>query len=142
MAEVICLPKERLVLEMLFKKEEGQAMVEFALVLPILFLLLSGILDFSWIYGNQLLVNNAGREAARYTAVHYYDSSVDDDEAIAAGIVSARAPTLSSPTVNLQKTSDMITISVQSDISVLTPFVSAIIGDTYTVNSTISMRLE
>lgn len=117
-------------------------MVEFALVLPILFLLLSGILDFGWIFGNQLLANSSAREAARYTAIHYYDSDTDDDKAVAEGIVAAQAPSLDNAIVNLQKSGDMITVSIQSDVSVLTPFITAILGETYKVKSKTSMRLE
>jgi Flp pilus assembly protein TadG len=81
---------------MLKKSENGQAMVEFALVLPIILLFLAGIVAFGWIFGNQLMADNACREAARYTAVHYYDSSADDDQAVAAGIVAEKAPPLDS----------------------------------------------
>lgn len=47
-------------------------MVEFALVLPILLLFMGGVIDFGWIFHNQLAANNASREAARYIAIHYY----------------------------------------------------------------------
>lgn len=127
---------------MSFKNEEGQAMVEFALVLPILLLLLCSILDFGWIFGNQLLANNAGREAARYTAVHYNDSNSDDDKAIAAGIVAAQAPSLTGAIVDIQKSNEMITVSVQSTVPVLTPFLSAILGENYTIKTKTTMRLE
>ena len=127
------------------KSEKGQAMVEFALVLPILLLLLCCIIDFGWIFGNQLLANNASREAARYTAIHYYDSSTDDDQTIAAGIVTARAPTLNSPTVILIKSvlGDSITVNVNSSVSLLTPIISAMFPDgEYSVTAQCIMRLE
>jgi uncharacterized protein (UPF0333 family) len=63
------------------KKENGQAMVEFALVLPILLLFIAGIIDFGWIYHNQLSANNASREAARYIAIHYYFDDMDSTAA-------------------------------------------------------------
>ena len=127
---------------MKIQKEEGQAMVEFSLILPVLLLLLCGILDFGWIFGNQLMTTNSSREAARYTAVHYFDSTTDDDQAIAAGIVAAGTPTLNHTVVTLQKTSDQITLSVQGDIPVLTPFLSAILGQNYTVKAKTIMRVE
>lgn len=36
------------------RKEDGQAMVEFALILPIFLLILCGIIDFGWLFYNQL----------------------------------------------------------------------------------------
>jgi len=127
----------------IIKNEEGQSLVEFALVLPILLLLLCGIIDFGWIFGNQLLANNASREAARYTAVHYYDSTTDDDQATAAQIVADRAPTLISPTVTLTPSAGSVTIKVSSQMDVLTPIVAAFFENgKYTVDAICVMRLE
>lgn len=53
------------------KKEEGQAMVEFALVLPILLLVVCGIIDFGWMFFNQLTLQNATNIAARTGVVSY-----------------------------------------------------------------------
>ena len=66
------------------RRSRGQALVEFALVAPIFFLLLFGIIDFGrYIYYVQIL-NNAAREGTRYAIVHGGNSfqptgpSVDD----------------------------------------------------------------
>jgi Flp pilus assembly protein TadG len=49
-------------------------MAEFALVAPIFFLILFGIIDFGrYVYYVQVL-NNAAREGARYAIVHGYNS--------------------------------------------------------------------
>jgi Flp pilus assembly protein TadG len=48
----------------------GQALVEFAFVLPVFLLLLFGTIDFGrYVYYVQIL-NNAAREGARYAIVH------------------------------------------------------------------------
>jgi Flp pilus assembly protein TadG len=48
----------------------GQALVEFALVAPLFFLMLFAIIDFGrYVYYVQIL-NNAAREGARYAIVH------------------------------------------------------------------------
>jgi len=59
---------------MKFKSEKGQAMVEFALILPILLAIIGGIIDFGWVYHQQVLANNYSREAARYVSIHYNDT--------------------------------------------------------------------
>ena len=46
-------------------RESGQALVEFALVLPILVLLLLGIVDFGRAWMTKQVVTNAAREGAR-----------------------------------------------------------------------------
>jgi Flp pilus assembly protein TadG len=50
-------------------RKRGQAMVEFALVLPIFMLILSGILDFGFALYSRMTVINAAREGARAAAM-------------------------------------------------------------------------
>ncbi len=49
----------------IMKREKGQSMVELALTLPLIILLLGGIIEFGWVYGNSLAVQNATREGVR-----------------------------------------------------------------------------
>ena len=56
-------------------KSRGQAMVEFALVAPILFLLVLGTIEAGRFIFHYELVNNATREGARYAIVHGARSS-------------------------------------------------------------------
>lgn len=48
------------------KDHRGQALVEFALVLPLALLILMGIIQFGFLFSSQIGVINAVREAARY----------------------------------------------------------------------------
>ncbi len=52
-------------------KERGAALVEFALVMPILVLLLAGIVEFGWLFAQNLNVRHGAREGARLVAVNY-----------------------------------------------------------------------
>jgi Flp pilus assembly protein TadG len=61
--------KDRAITEK-FKKENGQSMVEFALILPILLLIVCGIMDFGWILYNQLALSNSARDGARFAVVN------------------------------------------------------------------------
>ena len=56
--------------------ETGQALVEFALCLPILMTILCGILDFGWLFMNEYEANHATYEAARYAAVYCSDDGI------------------------------------------------------------------
>jgi TadE-like protein len=51
------------------RSEEGQAMVEFALVLPILLLLVMGIIQFGIVFNNYVTLTDGVRAGARQAAV-------------------------------------------------------------------------
>jgi Flp pilus assembly protein TadG len=51
------------------RNEKGSALVEFALILPLLVLLLFGIIEFGLLLYNQQVITNASREGARYGIV-------------------------------------------------------------------------
>lgn len=49
----------------LSKKTKGQALVEFALILPLLLLLILGMIEFGWLLNGKLVITSAAREGAR-----------------------------------------------------------------------------
>jgi Flp pilus assembly protein TadG len=71
------------------RNERAAAAVEFALIAPLLLLLVFGIIDFGWMLMKANLVNNAARDAARVASL---DGSFEDitnvvnDELESAGI--------------------------------------------------------
>jgi Flp pilus assembly protein TadG len=54
----------------LARGESGQALLELALVAPILILILAGLVQFALIFERQIGIENATREAARRTATY------------------------------------------------------------------------
>ena len=50
-------------------RERGQAMVEFAMLLPVLFLVVFGLIAFGHAFGKQLDLKSATRDGARRAAV-------------------------------------------------------------------------
>ncbi len=57
--------------------EQGQDLVEFALLLPLLLLLLLGIIEFGLAVFHYNSIANVGREVARYGSVHPSPTSLD-----------------------------------------------------------------
>jgi Flp pilus assembly protein TadG len=53
----------------LWRREDGQALAEFALVLPILFFLIAGIIEFGRGWNIKQAVTDASREGARFAVV-------------------------------------------------------------------------
>jgi len=61
------------------KRESGASLVEMALVAPFLVLLLLGIVEFGWKFGQFNEVRHGTREAARFAAVSEPDLDGDTD---------------------------------------------------------------
>lgn len=51
------------------RTERGASAVEFALVVSILILIMIGIVNFGFVFSQQISLNNAARQAARYAVV-------------------------------------------------------------------------
>lgn len=51
------------------RQERGAAAVEFALLVPILFVLVFGMIDFGWAINRNTVVNNATREGVRMASL-------------------------------------------------------------------------
>ena len=62
------------------RDEEGQGTVEFALILPILLLIIFGIIDFGWLFFNMELVSNTARSNARHAIVSLHDYAEKDSD--------------------------------------------------------------
>ena len=67
--------------------EQGAAAVEFALILPLLSVLLFGIIEFSILFYNKAMITNASREGARAGIV--YDFPDRPSDAAIASVVTA-----------------------------------------------------
>lgn len=59
------------------RKQRGVAAVEFAIVAPLLFVLLFGIIEFSVVLFDQATITNASREGARAGIVYRFDVNTD-----------------------------------------------------------------
>jgi Flp pilus assembly protein TadG len=56
------------ILQSLWRNSEGSALIEGALVVPVLCILLLGVFEFSWLFYQQHLISTGIRDAARYIA--------------------------------------------------------------------------
>jgi Flp pilus assembly protein TadG len=62
-------------LKKLIKNNKGASVVEFALILPILVMMIFGIFQFGIAYNNWIALTHAAREGARLAAVGQYEES-------------------------------------------------------------------
>ncbi|MGI9579237.1 MAG: TadE/TadG family type IV pilus assembly protein [Microthrixaceae bacterium] len=68
------------------ERSAGQALVEFALVAPMLFLVVLGIIEAGRFIFHSEILNNAAREGARYAIVHGADATCPSGPAPFGGV--------------------------------------------------------
>jgi Flp pilus assembly protein TadG len=56
-------------------RERGASLIEFAMIMPLIIILLLGIVEFGWIFGQFNDVRHGAREGARIAAVNQGDNS-------------------------------------------------------------------
>jgi Flp pilus assembly protein TadG len=74
---------------MIIKNHNGATAVEFAIILPVLILVLFGIIEFSLVLFNKHIITNASREGARAGIVSREDRFKDGDGEVVDDIVEA-----------------------------------------------------
>lgn len=90
---------------LLGSRDRGAAAVEFAIMLPLLLLIIFGIIDFGRALNTQITITQAAREGARLTALNQ-PNVVSRTQAAATGLsgvgvtVAASCPAGSGPTAN------------------------------------------
>jgi len=156
---------------MTIKNEKGASAVEFAIVLPMLVVLLFGIIEFSLLLYNKAMLTNASREGARlgivYTGdpgpdgVHgtaddvYHPPDIDIEQAVinyaTNYLITFGSDILDSADINITKTGNSsgdeltVTVNYRYDFLVF-PNVSDLIGGLFSdfqdLQATTKMRLE
>ena len=108
------------------KNKKGQALVETALILPIIILILMGIIDFGLLFNNYLVVSNASREGARNAAVGATDIEIVSIVGTVSGTLDvSKITTEISPSESLRKKGDEVAVTVKYDYKLFTPVISA-----------------
>jgi Flp pilus assembly protein TadG len=131
----------------LFRNDKGQSMVEFALVLPILLLILLSIVEIGWLINAKITITSAAREGARVYAVKgkeaaaaktqvqaVVDNTVESITKVGSAVVTYTEPTLVSGT-------DVKMIKVKVRVTVV-PLLKLIYKDNIPMEAEISMRIE
>jgi Flp pilus assembly protein TadG len=120
------------------KSEKGQSLVEFALIVPVLILLLLGIVDFSRIFHAYLTIDHAGREAARAASI---GKDVGTITSIAINQGSSIGLTTGQVNVSTGSSGSNATITITYPVTFLTPIIGKIVSP-FTLKDTTVMRVE
>ena len=130
-----------------FKNESGQAVVEFAIIAPILILILCGIIDSAWILPAQLATDNCAREGTRYASLATsYTTAQEDTAQRVYAIASDNIKNNISTTVTYSSPdnpeSGDVTVEVVAQVKTLTIVASTVSGGkTVQLTSRVTMRV-
>ena len=114
----------------------GQAMLEFALVLPVLILVLMGMLEFGRVMHEYMLVTEAARIGARAAVVNANDATVRSQ------IMSA-VPAIESANITIVRganSGDPVKVTVKGRVTIITPIIGAILPNPFTITESAVMR--
>jgi Flp pilus assembly protein TadG len=138
------------------RSQSGQSLVEFALVAPVFFLLVFGVLDFGRLFFTQMTLQHALREAGRFAVT---GNTIDPDGAgplpsksridsikqiatqSAAGInVTGMEISSGGVTNNAGGPDETVTVSLRTELRLITPIIGRYFGPdgiyTFTVSTT------
>ena len=134
------------------RKDRGASLVEFAMVAPFLLLLIFGMVEFGWLFAQNLDVRHGAREGARLAAVNFPEgpppnsgsrSDTNRDALIAE--VCARMQTPDSAQLIITSGGDVgdsAVVTVNSPGETLTGFIDFLLPSTLILTSTVETRLE
>jgi Flp pilus assembly protein TadG len=129
--------------------EKGQALVEFALIVPIFLILLFAIVDFGMGFYSWITVTNAAREGARLGAVLATQQEIEDRVYESVNLPD-EATKMNVTVTNAQgEPGESVAVQVDYDYDLITPLAGLVqfvsgdtLGSTLTFSSTAEMRLE
>jgi Flp pilus assembly protein TadG len=118
------------------ERSRGQALVEFALVLPLFLLLIFGLIDLGRAVYAQNAISEGAREAARWGSVQSRsasDTAGIEDHALAViqGVpgVTATATCIRPGSVVLPcSQNDILNVQVETDLDMITPIIAQLMG--------------
>lgn len=136
------------------KNESGQSLVEFALCVPILFIVLMGIIDMGWMFFNQLNVQEACRSAARFVCVNStgtetqanYDALKSQVKSMVDGSLVGVKPGDTTVDITYSDTlhplDGYVTVTVKTKMFFLTPVIGSFIGNEKDLIDDTTMKVE
>lgn len=128
-------------------RQRGQALVEFALIVPLFALILFVLLDFGRVIYTQNTVDQAAREASRVGSLEPAAASWKYDKIRSVAINSAVGIGLATADIVGQGCADcfypngassggMVVVTVNSQVDLVTPILSQVLGGSFIVTST------
>ncbi|MCL6634264.1 MAG: pilus assembly protein [Peptococcaceae bacterium] len=133
------------IIRKLILDRRGQALVELALVLPLLLVLAIGTMEFGRIFHSYLVITNATREGARVGVLgeNTADSVIKNrvKEAGASLGLSDSQITVT-PAQNSRTRGVPLTVKIDYSVNLITPVLGAVLPNPFPLTASTTMRIE
>lgn len=117
--------------------------MEFAIILPILVLIIFGIIEFGLIMNSYIVIQSASREGARVGIVGGTDEDILNFVQTAASNLDRNRITVNiNPNEGTRKSGDILTVEVRYDYNIIMPIIRNILGGNIRLRAKTSMRVE
>ncbi len=125
------------------REQNGQALVEMALILPLFLLLLFGVIEMGRIGHAYITVSSAVRAGARLATIGGTDIEIQEAVLNAAPTLNSSALTVEvTPNQFNRKSGQGVSVQVTYPVQLIIPVISNIVPNPVVVKSTLNMRLE
>ena len=126
--------------------EKGGVAVEFAMLLPLLVLLVFGIIQFGVLFNNYIAITHAAREGVRWAALEEPESVVKDKAVEAApSLKPAIDPaniTVDPSSRSIANQGEQVEVTVSYAVPIIMPFINEILGANVTLVASATQRIE
>ena len=133
--------KTKVITMRIIKDERGQSLVEFALVLPVLLLILVGIFNFGQVFYSDIVINEAARDAARYASIGASQTTVQQ-------VIEQDCQTLDVSQLNISisqpyppASGSPVTITINYPVTIMMPL-NLILPSMLQLKAVMTMRVE
>jgi len=125
------------------KSEEGQALVEMAIVLPLLLLLLFGMLETGKIYSTSLSMSNLARDAVRSGVVGASDADMINMIKDRGALLAPERLTINiSPATIDRHRGDAMTVKINYSVPINVPILMSMLPNPFPLQASCTMRIE
>lgn len=130
-------------LKILFKEKRGQALVELALVLPLIIMLVMGTMEFGRIFHSYLLITNGSREGARAGVTGSTDIQIKDRVKAVTGSLGLDDSQIVITPPEISRTRGVpLTVQVDYSVPLITPLIDIFVSDPFPLTASTTMRVE
>lgn len=134
---------------MILRGKRGQSIVEFALVVPVLLLLVFGIMEGGRLLHQTIIVTEAAREGARVAVVNVNNTNINNTVKTAVNRFGGGLATTityrnqANASVQNPVSGGTATVAVTANVQLVSPLISSLVkANPFPVSGTATMRME